>query len=218
MTQEIYFTSDTHYGHGNIIKYSNRPFLNQFEQHEYDKAKQNLSSTEFREFDRKFRISRESIINMDETMIKNYNAKVPPGAEVYIVGDFSFHKDVNHTISILKRLNGNKHLVCGNHDRDCLRDAGFRACFASIRDLLEIKHDGQHIVLCHYAMRVWNKSHRGAWQLYGHSHGSLKDDPNSLSIDVGVDCHNYTPISFSDVKRIMAKKNYQPIDHHGMDL
>jgi hypothetical protein len=26
-------------------------------------------------------------------------------------------------------------------------------------------------VLCHYAMRVWNRSHHGAWHLYGHSQG-----------------------------------------------
>ena len=35
----------------------------------------------------------------------------------------------------------------------------------------------QDIVLCHYAMRVWQKSHYGAWMLYGHSHGTLPDNP-----------------------------------------
>lgn len=218
MTQEIYFTSDTHYGHGNIIKYSARPFMDQFEQHEYDKAKANLTPDQFRDFDRKFKISRESVQRMDETMIANHNAKVPKNATVYFVGDVSFHNDVRHTVSILNRLNGIKHLITGNHDKGDLREESFRKCFASIRDISEIKHEGQSIVLCHYAMRVWNKSHRGAWHLYGHSHGSLPDDPNSLSIDVGVDCHNFTPISFSEVKAIMAKKNYKAIDHHGADL
>jgi calcineurin-like phosphoesterase family protein len=64
-------------------------------------------------------------------------------------------------------------------------------------------------------MRVWNKSHHGAWHLYGHSHGTLPDDPNALSFDCGVDCHNYTPISFEQVEAIMAKKTFKPIDHHG---
>jgi calcineurin-like phosphoesterase family protein len=80
---------------------------------------------------------------------------------------------------------------------------------------LELKHDHSLIVMCHYAMRVWNRSHRGAWMLYGHSHGSLPDDPGALSIDVGVDCHDYTPISHDDIGRIMAKKTWKPIDHHG---
>ena len=47
------------------------------------------------------------------------------------------------------------------------------------------RHGKQGIVLCHYAMRVWNKSHHGNFMLYGHSHGSLADDPNSMSFDVG---------------------------------
>jgi len=64
-------------------------------------------------------------------------------------------------------------------------------------------------------MRVWNKSHHGAWHLYGHSHGTLPDDKNSLSFDVGVDCHNFTPINFEQVSAIMKKKNFKPIDHHG---
>ena len=56
-------------------------------------------------------------------------------------------------------------------------------------------------------MRVWNKSGHGRWQLFGHSHGNLPDDPKSLSIDVGVDCHGYHPISFEKVRSLMAKKD-----------
>jgi calcineurin-like phosphoesterase family protein len=80
---------------------------------------------------------------------------------------------------------------------------------------LEIAVEGQDITLCHYALRVFNKSHHGSWHLYGHSHGTLPDDPNSLSFDVGVDCHNYFPISLDQVKKIMSKKTWKPIDHHG---
>ena len=63
-------------------------------------------------------------------------------------------------------------------------------------------------------MRVWNKSHHGAWQLYGHSHGSLPDDPNALSFDVGCMLFDYEPLEFEDVKKIMSNKNYKPVDHH----
>jgi hypothetical protein len=40
---------------------------------------------------------------------------------------------------------------------------------------------GQPIVLCHYAMRVWNRSHHGAWHLYGHSRGNLPAAPIAQS-------------------------------------
>lgn len=61
-------------------------------------------------------------------------------------------------------------------------------------------------------MVVWKD---GSWHLYGHSHGNLPDDPNSLSFDVGVDTNNFKPYSLKDVERIMAGKTFKPIDHHG---
>ena len=67
--------------------------------------------------------------------------------------------------------------------------------------LLEIKLDGQLIVLCHYSMRKWNKSHYGSWHLYGHSHGNLP--PLGLSFDVGVDTNDYYPYSLDDVSNKM---------------
>ncbi len=151
---------------------------------------------------------------MDEELIKNWNSVVKPQDIVYVVGDVIFAKDVKDAENIFRRLNGSKILIAGNHDKKMLKDPRFVALFQSVHDLLEISINKQHIVLCHYAMKVWNKSHYGAWQLYGHSHGSLPDDPHSLSIDVGVDCHNYTPISFDQVAEIMSKKQYKPIDHH----
>jgi len=81
--------------------------------------------------------------------------------------------------------------------------------------MVRIDLAGQQIILCHYAMRVWDKSHWGIWHLYGHSHGSLPDDPRSLSYDVGVDKNNFTPLLFEEVKEIMSKKTFKPVDHHG---
>lgn len=59
-------------------------------------------------------------------------------------------------------------------------------------------------------MRTWNGSHRGIWQLYGHSHGNLSDDEAALSFDVGVDCHNFYPVSYEEVKGIMKNKKWTP--------
>lgn len=214
MSNEIYFTSDMHYGHGNVIKYSNRPFMDQFEQYEYDKAREKLTPAEFREFDRRFKISPETVTRMDEEMIARHNSKVPPNGIVYYVGDVSFHKSVEHTVSILKRLNGTKYLITGNHDKHIIKDPAFRACFGWIRDLTEIKHENQSIVLCHYAMLTWNKSHYKTWMLHGHSHGSLPVDMNTYRMDVGVDCNNFYPWSFSEIREVMSKRNFIAIDHH----
>ena len=52
---------------------------------------------------------------MDAEMIRRWNVVVPPNGEVYHLGDVSFRKNAA-TLAILKRLNGRKHLLEGNHD------------------------------------------------------------------------------------------------------
>lgn len=178
----VWFTSDTHISHANVIKYSKRPFKN--------------------------------VTEMNGEIMNRWNEVVRPGDTVYHLGDVASEKDEDYLYNYICRLNGQKHLILGNHDRGILK-TNVKSLFASISTLKDIKVDDQHIVLCHYAMRVWNKSHYGAWQLFGHSHGSLPDDPNLLSCDVGVDCWNYTPVSFEQLKHVMSKKTFKPIDHHG---
>lgn len=179
-----FFTSDTHFGHHNIIKYSKRPFKN--------------------------------VDEMDEALIANWNAKVTKNDIVFHLGDFSFAPAENY----VPRLNGTIRLIRGNHDHpaDRLQHAHRstnKQPFISIDDVRQIVVKDQRIWLSHYAHRVWPSSHHGCWHLYGHSHGSLPDDRNSLSFDCGVDCHNYTPLSFEEVQQIMSKKTFKPIDHHG---
>ena len=70
---------------------------------------------------------------------------------------------------------------------------------------MELKVGEQLVVLDHYPMRSWNKSHYGSWQLYGHHHGTLPEDPNAFQMDVGVDCFRY-PLSFNQVKTYMDIK------------
>ena len=76
----------------------------------------------------------------------------------------------------------------------------------------------QVIVACHYAMRVWDRSHHGSWQLYGHSHGGLP--PIGKQLDIGIDnayklLGKYRPFSFEEVKEIMDKVKIEVVDHHG---
>lgn len=176
---EVFFTSDTHFGHANIIRYSNRPF--------------------------------KSVLEMDECLINNWNKKVSKDDIVYHLGDFCFGRFYEDVERYRSKLNGSIHLIKGNHDKF---KTLFRNNFASVQNFREEIIFGQKITFCHYAMKVWNCSHYGAWQLYGHSHGSLPDDPSSLSFDVGVDCFNYSPISFGEVQVIMSKKTFKSIDHH----
>ena len=149
--------------------------------------------------------------HMHEALIANWNAVVRPADTVYHLGDFGFGPAVR---LVRPRLNGNIHLVLGNHDKVQLEDA---CLFKSIGHLKLIDVDHQRIVLCHYAMRTWQFQAKGAWQLYGHSHGNLADDPHLLSLDVGVDCWHYAPVSMAQLRQRMSTRTWRPVDQHGRD-
>jgi calcineurin-like phosphoesterase family protein len=53
-----------------------------------------------------------SVEEMDEVMIEKHNTRVKNGDRFYLVGDFAF--DDHDTY--LRRLNGQKFIVPGNHD------------------------------------------------------------------------------------------------------
>jgi calcineurin-like phosphoesterase family protein len=192
--QKYFFTSDQHLSHRNVIKYVNRPFKN--------------------------------VDEMNEAIIERWNNTVGPNDVVFNLGDVAFEKDEAKRDWMLSRMNGEKHLIWGNHDKGLKH--GWQRNFKSVADMRVIhvppeanagyvghRGGGQRIVLCHYAMRVWDQSHYGTWQLYGHSHGSLPDDKGMLSCDVGVDCWNFTPVSMEQLNQFMAKKTFRPLDHHG---
>lgn len=153
-----------------------------------------------------------SMEEMDEEMIRRWNAVVGRGDTVYHLGDFSLAKDAKKIPAYLSRLNGQVHLIYGNHDAKRLQ---FLKGFADLKPYKEVKVGDQKIILCHYAFRVWNGCHRGTWNLHGHSHGSLKRDLSLKQFDVGVDCWAYAPISYEEVVREMEKSTFVPVDHHG---
>jgi len=153
-------------------------------------------------------------VQMSIDMADNINQKVSRSDTLWHNGDVAFG-GVDNVIKFREMINCNDiRLILGNHDTHHMKHDKFRNLFSRIYDMYDVKIGKQHIVLCHYAMRIWNKSHHGTWHLYGHSHGSLPDDPNSLSFDIGVDCHNFQPLNFDDIAKIMSKKTWKPVDHH----
>lgn len=135
----------------------------------------------------------ETVKEMDEEYIKRWNFKVKKGDEIYILGDLSFYHG-KETAEILKRLNGMKFLIKGNHDHLFLDDKNFdQSLFVWIRDTCMIT-DGEHrISLFHYPIQVWNEQHHGALHFYGHVHSNkctihpMKYNiPNSYNVGIDV--------------------------------
>jgi calcineurin-like phosphoesterase family protein len=157
---------------------------------------------------------------MNKGLITNWNNAVKKDDLVYHLGDFAF-LPVDYIKSIIEQLNGTILFVPGNHDKNLLKAISkfsFGGKVALLDKLhaetLEIEDERIPFVMCHYAMRVWDKSHYGAIHLYGHSHGTLFDDPASRSMDVGVDTNNWKPYSLQDILVRMYQKVYKPVDHH----
>ena len=168
----IYFTSDTHFGHENVISFSNRPF--------------------------------ENLEEMEKVLIENWNARVRPNDDIYIIGDFAWRAKHDHIINVLKRLNGQKHLILGNHDRKYLDFDDFRASFVEIEKQLEVfVENRQRLVLCHYPMAEWHQYHRGIYHIHGHLHNRKDEaflylkDKNALN--AGVDINNFMPVTFEEL-------------------
>jgi calcineurin-like phosphoesterase family protein len=129
---------------------------------------------------------------MDALLIARWNATVTADDEVWHLGDVARRRaDV---AALLARLNGTKHLLRGNNDTDATLAA---AGWSSVGDYAEIEQDGHRLVLCHYPFRSWNGQHRGAINLHGHSHGRLK--PVLRQFDVGVDVHDYAPVTLAAI-------------------
>jgi len=140
----------------------------------------------------------ESIEEMDETLIENHNEVVKDDGDiVYHVGDFALAPPYR-VLYIIDRLNGKNIFIKGSHDR-WMR----KAEMGVFPYIVELKLEGGiHIVLCHYAMRVWPRSHYNSWQIFGHSHGGL--EPVGKQWDVGVDNNNFYPVSLDQIVEIMA--------------
>lgn len=142
----------------------------------------------------------------DEILIKKWNNTVAKGDRVYHLGDFGL-APAKYLIDILKKLNGQIHLIKGNHDR---LTSDMKRLFISLNKIKEIKikdeetNIQQRIVMCHYPMYSWNAREHGSWMLHGHCHGGANQKYGRL--DVGVDCNDFSPISYNEIKTIFNKQ------------
>lgn len=224
--RKVYFTADTHFGHGNIIKYCNRPFLLEPDQAALEANGGTWHSGTWKgSRASNWKITREAVEMMDTTIIDNINGMVGKNDVLWHLGDFSMFSDRDHGYynrcrAYRDRINcEHVNIIWGNHDDYCIRDL-----FEEAWDLETVRVNGQSFVLCHYAMAVFNKSHRGAIQLYGHSHSQAENwmnnnMPGRRSMDVGVDnaaiiLGNYAPFSCDEIMQIMRKRDGFSMDHH----
>ncbi len=206
--ETIWFTADLHQGHPKIVPICNRPVYFDKEMEEYFKQKEEQELEKNPHWkpwkDREWRDHMNKI--HDQWLVKEiFNAWVKPKHTVFILGDLSLAKRQDAE-KFVDRLNGNKFLILGNHDKNLDTSTRFSQ-ITQIKDF-KFKRGGLeiYIALAHYPLASWDKKPHGAWNLYGHVHGRFKNA--GLSLDVGIDNSEvgYRPINLFEVTEIMLKK------------
>lgn len=196
----IYFSSDQHFFHKNILQHCPwRPYSN--------------------------------VQQMNEALIYNWNKRVKKGDTVYVLGDFSFGGR-EATKEVLSRLNGDKILVKGNHDKNAswMLDVGFKEVHENIFLYTGDPKSGAtvRLFLSHFPYRPsfwrWLKNrlfggywdtrymHKrmvndGEWLLHGHTHS--RNQGWGKQIHIGVDAWNMSPVSQNEVLALIANRKKQ---------
>ncbi|MBS1848995.1 MAG: metallophosphoesterase [Actinobacteria bacterium] len=162
----------------------------------------------------------DSVAEMNESLVANWNATVGPDDEVWVLGDVALGP-IRESLAIVDRLSGHKVLITGNHDRcwagngesaDKWIDRYVRAGFADVRQGTVATTIGDTPVLAgHFPYEGdshdedrftrWRPEDRGGWLLHGHVH--TKWQVNARQINVGVDVWDLAPVSETSIAQII---------------
>ena len=177
--RKIYLTSDLHLSHKNIIKYDNRPYNN--------------------------------VDEMNEDIVKRWNEVVDPHDIVIILGDITLYDKSNKIIKILRSLNGVKYFMQGNHDSD-LAVIGYKDNYVFDKYLPQLQAVEYTTIdnikyllhLCHYPLLDWFGKQKGSYQIFGHTHGNLKQH-DLAQLDVSWSIW-YKPMEINEIIKIIQKQ------------
>lgn len=194
-TQKIFFSSDQHFGHRNVLRFCGRPYKDEKEMGQALIDNWNSVVT-----------NDDIVVSMgdffwfnDSHSIKKCIDKLN-GKEIYLVlGNHdkreSFRRVTDERFHI---VDGITHIFLRCEDEDRWYQKTFE------------------IVCCHYPLMTWSHRDRGAINLFGHIHSgwlrSCDDYDQNLplwrgqQLDVGVDNQNFTPVSFEDVLAQLAQQ------------
>jgi len=182
MTNNIWITSDSHFGHKNVIRYSNRPWDNVEDMNEGLIERWN------------------SCVRKDDTVyhIGDFCLTV----RVNLIDEWLGR--LNGTIRLIR---GNHDEWVKRYER--LKNKGKIKWIEDYKERrFVVRGEKRHLVMCHFPLLAWHQSHYGSFMLHGHCHSSLDHlNTNVRRLDVGVDGHNWYPWHLDEIITVLEDKD-----------
>lgn len=153
----------------------------------------------------------DSVEQMNEWIVFHHNKQVQPDDHVYVLGDLILGDSVAG-INYIKRMNGQLHIVRGNHDTD-RRWELYKELpnVVDMQNAMYLKYKKHHFYLSHYPTLTGNLEKESLTQmtlnLYGHTHqisNFYMDMP--YMYHVGVDSHDCKPVLLDNIIEEMHAK------------
>lgn len=172
----LWFTSDWHLDHTNILKLSHRPFADIKE----------MNTT---------------ILNNVFNTVKNGDTLFHLGDLTYYERSFTaftdqFDAEYGDKVKFV--------MIEGNHD-DRIKHK-IKQWASRYYQRYVVYWNSTPVTLCHYFMGSYLHSHTNAWHLFGHHHNNPMNIYIGKQMNVGVDVCNFMPVSMKQVATYMAAR------------
>jgi len=192
--EKLFFTSDSHHGHTNVIKHANRPFA------------------DIQEHDEILIKNWNEVVPPDGIVIHqgDFSMKLKSTKLKWILESLNgiiYLVKGNHEQDIMKKAWAREYFedIQLRYDIEVMDENGN---FKTKNDIFNV------IIADHFPLLSWNKKFHGAYHTFGHTHGNLKSHPDAKAYEVGVDVNGYKPISYYELMDIFKER----IENYGFKV
>jgi calcineurin-like phosphoesterase family protein len=168
MMRKVFLISDLHLGHKGIVSFMTEDGISKMRPW-------------------------NDVDEMNEILVSNWNSVVKSQDLVYNLGDVSLNK---RYLPLLDRMNGEKRLILGNHDRFSISE--YQKYFTKIYGSLKL----DKFILTHYPVDINSIPDWCLANVHGHIHE--KESPSNKHFNISVEKIDYTPIALDRIKQIFS--------------
>lgn len=171
----IFFISDTHFSHNNIIKYCNRPFS----------SIEEMDDTLIENWNNKVKPN-DIIIHLGDFLFYSNN-KIKNKLN-----------KLNGKKYLIKGNHDNRSM-----DNDFRNSFKYICDYSKLSKLPDINWKGTDFILFHYPIENWDGQHKGLIHLHGHVHNNMEFKSGINRFNLSVEMINYQPISIDELLNLI---------------